>query len=430
MGIVLPPLPPSTYSGSHQRNRSLDSVLQRIPEVEGGETPQHPPAPNPPLKPSLSFTFSDAPSFKLRSDPCRTRALVASATGHPVVVKREKDRYDQTSLGSDDSGICSSEGDTREPSTERAHSADCLDSTFFSSDCEVKSVYSETLDSEVNMEDPEGDSVSEGGDLGDRTLVEDAGDVSPSDTTVTEGLDSPLEGSLGDRPPQSPLRDLFDETQTASSESQTSPSKASDPSKESVVASEVTSPKSKDASEELCSSSASSSGGGGACAITNSGSSDNSAVVGSTSSGGSTAMNTSSSSSTNNSSVISKNKLDEKQSLLLRLFESKLFDMSMAVSYLYKCKEPGVQQYIGNRLFSMPRSESHFFLPQLVNMYVQTFEVAEVLHPFLVHLCRHDTNFALQCAWLLEAYSTDTAHQRKKSHGTKLKNFILSDELR
>lgn len=428
MGIVLPPLPPSTYSGSHQRNRSLDSVLQRIPEVEGGETPQHPPAPNPPLKPSLSFTFSDAPSFKLRSEPCRTRALVTSVVNHPVVVKREKDRYDQTSLGSDDSGICSSEGDTREPSTERAHSADCLDAvTFFNSDCEVKSVYSETLDSEMNM-DPEGDSVSEGGDLGDRTLVEDAGDVSPTDTTVTEGMDSPIEGSVGDRPPHSPLRDLFDETQTLNNEVQTSSSEPSSEFNKENVSEVTSSNKVKDASEELCSSTST---GGDACAITNSGSSDNSAVLSSTSStSGGASVVTNTGSSSNSGSVITKNKLDEKQSLLLRLFESKLFDMSMAVSYLYKCKEPGVQQYIGNRLFSMPRSDSHFFLPQLVNMYVQTFEVAEVLHPFLVHLCRHDTNFALQCAWLLEAYSADTAHQRKKSHGTKLKNLILSDELR
>ncbi|KAK7015186.1 Phosphatidylinositol 4-kinase beta [Halocaridina rubra] len=429
MGIVLPPLPPSTYSGSHQRNRSLDSVLQRIPEVEVGEAPQHPPPPNPPLKPSLSFTFSDAPSFKLRSDACRTRVAV----GHPVVVKREKDRYDQSSLGSDDSGICSSEGDTREPSTERAHSADCLDSTFFNSDCEVKSVYSETLDSETNMEDPEGDSVSEPGDVGDRTLVEDAGDVSPSDTTVTEGMDSPLENSLGDRPPQSPLRDHFEETHVSNSEVQLS--EPIDSLIENVR--EIPGGKSTDASDEMCSSASSE-----ATAITNSGSNEYSAAASSSNSsssscGASSLMNTSSSTNCHvggnngcSSSLISKNKLDEKQSLLLRLFESKLFDMSMAVSYLYKCKEPGVQQYIGNRLFSMPRSESHFFLPQLVNMYVQTFEVAEVLHPFLVHLCRHDTNFALQCAWLLEAYSTDTAHQRKKSHGTKLKNLILSDELR
>lgn len=37
--------------------------------------------------------------------------------------------------------------------------------------------------------------------------------------------------------------------------------------------------------------------------------------------------------------------------LLLRLFESKLFDMSLAISYLFKSKETGVQAYLGNKLF-------------------------------------------------------------------------------
>lgn len=37
--------------------------------------------------------------------------------------------------------------------------------------------------------------------------------------------------------------------------------------------------------------------------------------------------------------------------LLLRLFESKLFDMSIAMSYLFKSKESGVQAYLGNKLF-------------------------------------------------------------------------------
>lgn len=32
---------------------------------------------------------------------------------------------------------------------------------------------------------------------------------------------------------------------------------------------------------------------------------------------------------------------------LLRLFESKLFDTSMAIMYLFNSKEPGVQSYIG-----------------------------------------------------------------------------------
>lgn len=36
-----------------------------------------------------------------------------------------------------------------------------------------------------------------------------------------------------------------------------------------------------------------------------------------------------------------------KQSWLLRLFESKMFNMSIAISYLYNSKEPGVQTYIG-----------------------------------------------------------------------------------
>ena len=120
----------------------------------------------------------------------------------------------------------------------------------------------------------------------------------------------------------------------------------------------------------------------------------------------------------------------EKKSFLTRLVESKHFDMSMAVSYLYKCKEPGVQQNIGNKLFSMAKDDAYFFLPQLVNMYTQTYEVAEILHPYLANCCRHDTVFALHTAWLLDAFSLDTSHQRKKSHGTMFKNLILSDELR
>ena len=38
-------------------------------------------------------------------------------------------------------------------------------------------------------------------------------------------------------------------------------------------------------------------------------------------------------------------------SLLLRLFESKLFTMPIAISYLFNSKESGVLAYLGNRLF-------------------------------------------------------------------------------
>lgn len=40
-----------------------------------------------------------------------------------------------------------------------------------------------------------------------------------------------------------------------------------------------------------------------------------------------------------------------KSSWLLRLFESKLFDMSIAIAYLFNSKEPGVLTYLGNKLF-------------------------------------------------------------------------------
>lgn len=119
------------------------------------------------------------------------------------------------------------------------------------------------------------------------------------------------------------------------------------------------------------------------------------------------------------------------KSLLLRLFESKLFDMSMAIKYLSESKEPGVQSYIGNKLFNYPDSEVDFYLPQLVCMYLQMPDVAEVIHPYLVRRCRDSADFSLKCAWLLDAYSSDAqVPSKKKSNGTKLKNLILSDRLR
>ncbi|GIZ02536.1 uncharacterized protein CEXT_356781 [Caerostris extrusa] len=47
-----------------------------------------------------------------------------------------------------------------------------------------------------------------------------------------------------------------------------------------------------------------------------------------------------------------------KESLLLRLFESTLFDMSIAITYLFNSKEPGVQTYLVNR-FKVLASKSY-----------------------------------------------------------------------
>ncbi|XP_058863330.1 phosphatidylinositol 4-kinase beta isoform X2 [Acipenser ruthenus] len=121
-----------------------------------------------------------------------------------------------------------------------------------------------------------------------------------------------------------------------------------------------------------------------------------------------------------------------KQSWLLRLFESKLFDISMAISYLYNSKEPGVQAYIGNRLFSFRHDEVDSYLPQLLNMYIHMDEdVGDAIKPYVVYRCRQSINFSLQCAWLLGAFSSDMhISTQRHSRGTKLRKVILSDELK
>ncbi|XP_023687896.2 phosphatidylinositol 4-kinase beta isoform X1 [Paramormyrops kingsleyae] len=120
-----------------------------------------------------------------------------------------------------------------------------------------------------------------------------------------------------------------------------------------------------------------------------------------------------------------------KQSWLLRLFESKLFDVSMAISYLYNSKEPGVQAYIGNRLFSFRHEEVDFYLPQLLNMYVHMdAEVGGAIRPYVLHRCRQGVAFSLLCAWLLGALSSDMhISAQRHSRGARLRRLILSDGL-
>ncbi|GFO28943.1 phosphatidylinositol 4-kinase beta-like [Plakobranchus ocellatus] len=128
---------------------------------------------------------------------------------------------------------------------------------------------------------------------------------------------------------------------------------------------------------------------------------------------------------------VSKGRPAPKQSWLLRLFESKMFDMSIAIQYLYNSKEPGVQTYIGNRMFSFEEYEVDFYLPQLLNMYIHMHDVAEAIHPYLLHRCRNSVEFSVNSAWLLSAFSADTFKPNwKNSQGIKLRDMILNEELR
>lgn len=111
---------------------------------------------------------------------------------------------------------------------------------------------------------------------------------------------------------------------------------------------------------------------------------------------------------------------------LLRLFESKLFDMSMAISYLFNSKDPGVQAYLANKLFSFPNEDVDFYLPQLATMYIEMGDVADVLKPYLVFRCKQSAEFSLRLAWLLTAFGGDA----KRSKAMKFRDSILAEEIR
>lgn len=75
---------------------------------------------------------------------------------------------------------------------------------------------------------------------------------------------------------------------------------------------------------------------------------------------------------------VSERESSRSKDFLLRLFESKLFDMHMAIGYLFNSKEPGVQSYLANKLFSFPNENVDFYLPQLATMYIEIDDVSEV----------------------------------------------------
>ncbi|KAJ8967925.1 hypothetical protein NQ314_002584 [Rhamnusium bicolor] len=53
------------------------------------------------------------------------------------------------------------------------------------------------------------------------------------------------------------------------------------------------------------------------------------------------------------------------------------------------------------------------------------------MRDYYIFQCRKSMDFSLKCAWLLDAFSSDASlPTKKKPHGVKLRNLILSDELR
>lgn len=371
MGILLPPVSQVTTVTTltmHHRNRSLDSALQRIPEVDITPSPECEPAERIP-----GSTKAAA------GGECAKNKTVGPPVG------KGRDREEITSLGSDDSGIlCGSDSGsgsdantaTRESSVEQLtgidHSHESLDLPTHKSSHEQLSHTNHRNKLCVDCSDS----------------VETCSDRHELECHTMDVVFMPVTPTVEVTQLAVVVRETGDENCASKcSETGGDHSGASIPATENQSFPILLSP----SSITLC------------C-------------------GGSSDTKKSERDAT---------QMKGAKGFLLRLFESKMFDMSMAITYLFNSKEPGVQSYIGNKMFSFPDHEVDFYLPQLVSMYIQMHDVAEVIHPYLVHRCRKSADFSLKCAWLLDAYSSD-AHllSKKKSHGTKLKNLILSDELR
>lgn len=116
-------------------------------------------------------------------------------------------------------------------------------------------------------------------------------------------------------------------------------------------------------------------------------------------------------------------KMEKGPSGLLRFFESPIFNIHFALHYLFYSKEPGVLSFIGNKIFNFKDHDVDLYIPQLILMYIQMDELAEVLDPYLVYRCRRTADFSLKCSWLLEAYnySADSFTQSNLGKKTHLK---------
>ncbi len=124
-------------------------------------------------------------------------------------------------------------------------------------------------------------------------------------------------------------------------------------------------------------------------------------------------------------------------SWLLRFFESKHFDMSIAIAYLFNTKEPGVQTYLCNRLFTFSNTDVDFYLPQLLNIYIYCCNdsneqlIADLLNTYFRTRCSCRTTgivFSLKCSWLLDAHINDNARlatrTKESRHKRGLNNAI------
>ncbi|KAI8910804.1 kinase-like domain-containing protein [Gorgonomyces haynaldii] len=100
----------------------------------------------------------------------------------------------------------------------------------------------------------------------------------------------------------------------------------------------------------------------------------------------------------------------QKDSWLLRLFESSFFDVQLALNYLQKYKTPGIHHYIVQKLQKFPEQELEFVLPQLCHLLLTNPDSSAVLERFIVDLCRQSSHMAILTLWYLESYMAEQSN--------------------
>jgi len=91
--------------------------------------------------------------------------------------------------------------------------------------------------------------------------------------------------------------------------------------------------------------------------------------------------------------------------LLLRFFDSEFFNEWIAVQYLYTSKSTGVQDYICNRIYTLPESGIERYLSQMTSLLLK--RPGSALERCVVDLCSRSLRLAVKVHWYLQAAFDD-----------------------
>lgn len=88
-----------------------------------------------------------------------------------------------------------------------------------------------------------------------------------------------------------------------------------------------------------------------------------------------------------------------KTDLLLRFFESQWFNEWIALQYLYQNPQPGVEDYLCNKLYEMPEQAVEKYLLQLV--YLAVSRPGCALEKTIVDICSKSFGIAVKVRYFL-----------------------------